>query len=257
MSVQPQMQQRRRQAAGARNRRRIRWWLYLPLSLLALGGLAFWVVFHSPLLDVDEVKVTGLNRTDPKQVADITDQLLGDPLATADLEGARRYILDLSWVRDAEVTRSWRKGTVYVDILERTPVAVLQREGSYLLLDIDGRVLQSQRQPGQHLLIESSDWQAAPSGLYEDAQAALQVVQDLAQQPKLATQVASVSETAGGLYLQLHGSGWVYLNDTRQLAAKLNSVATFLAHSPVECGKILNVDSPEAPAVSEGAPCLE
>ena len=257
MSAHPQIQQRRRQVAGARRKRQLRRRLYLPLLLLALGALAFWLVFHSPLLDVDAVKVTGLDRTNPDQVAEITDQLLGDPLVTADLASARRFIAELPWVGAVEVSRSWRKGTVYVDILERKPVAVLQREGSYLLLDLEGRVLQSQTGTGGQLLIESSDWNESPAGQYEAAQAALQVAQELARHPQLASQVVSVSETTGDLFLKLKGSGWVYLNDTRELAAKLNSVETFLAHSQVECGKILDVNSPVALAIREGALCQQ
>ena len=263
MPAHPQIQQRRHQVARARNRRKRRWRLYLPLSLLALGALAFWVVFYSPLLDVDEVEVTGLNRTRPEQVSAITDQLLGDPLVTADMKGVRRLILELPWVGAAEVSRSWRRGTVYVDIRERTPVAVLLRADSYLLLDIDGRVLQSQPEQEQHLLIESSDWTESPSGRYEAAVPALQVAQELAKHPQLVTQVASVNETtsktASGtsthLFLKLANSGWVDLKDTRELTAKLNSVETFLAHSQVDCGQILNVDSPVAPAIREGALC--
>ena len=225
------------------------------MTLLALGGLAFWLVFYSPALDVDEVRVAGLNHTDLAQVAAITDQLLGDPLVTADLDGARKLILELPWVQAAELSRSWRKGIVHIDILERTPVAVLLRDGSYSLLDREGRVLQRQAEPGKHLLIESSDWQRAASGHYESAVGALQVAEEVAKHPKIMAQLASISETSGDLFLKLMGDGWVYLNDARDLPAKMKSVETFLEHTAIPCGKILDVNSAVAPVIREGALC--
>ena len=65
----------------------------------------------------------------------------GKAMPFVDLEDIRGRLLQLSWVEDARVSRRL-PDTVVVDIIERTPVAVLSRPGRLALIDAKGRELE-------------------------------------------------------------------------------------------------------------------
>ena len=65
----------------------------------------------------------------------------GKAMPFVDLQDIRGRLLQLSWVEDARVSRRL-PDTVVVDIIERTPVAVLSRPGRLALIDAKGRELE-------------------------------------------------------------------------------------------------------------------
>lgn len=252
--MHPKMQSRRRKVSGAKNRRRLRWRLYPPLILLALAGLAVWLLLYSPFLDLNEVRISGLGQTDPSRISEITDQLLGDPLLTANIDDARDLIAELPWVQDVEISRSWRNGRLDISVIERTPVAVVLSDAGYDLVDIEGKILDTLGEAGGFLVVEGIG-EAAASG-YLNSDAALEVARELAQAPQLSQEVgAVVQDEAGKIFLRLNSGGWVYLNDTRELSSKLRSAETVLAQADLVCSEMLNVDSPLSPVVTKDHLC--
>lgn len=61
-----------------------------------------------------------------------------------DVEALRQDLLGLSWVEDARVSRQL-PDTLVIDIVERTPHAVLRKPGRLVLIDATGR--ESSRSP--------------------------------------------------------------------------------------------------------------
>lgn len=131
----------RRAAVAARQRReRAERWLLL-LLLPALIGLAGWLVFASPLFDVDRVTVTGAAMTGRAGVVAASGVEQGRSLATVDSAEVEERLEALPWVLSAELARSW-PGTVRIAIVERRPLAqVAEPKGGWFLIDPTGRLL--------------------------------------------------------------------------------------------------------------------
>lgn len=256
--VHPKIQNRRRKVAGAKNKRKLRWKLYPPIFLLLLGGATIWLLFYSPFLDLNKVQISGLTRTAPQEVSQITDQLLGDPIINANIADARQQILELPWVLDVEISRSWSDGRLNVSILERDPIAVLAAGTGYQLLDIEGKVLETLPAQQDFPRIEVFGLAETRSGWYETAQPALTVAKELLQSSDVSAKVQSVvQDEKGKLFLRLTTGGWVYLNDTRELNSKLRSMEAVLDEVQIKCTQILDINSPLAPVVTDNHNCQQ
>ena len=66
---------------------------------------------------------------------------LNQPMPLVDVEAIRKDLLELSWVKDARVSRQL-PDTVVVDIVERTPHAVLKKADKLVLIDQSGAELE-------------------------------------------------------------------------------------------------------------------
>ncbi|MBT0669420.1 FtsQ-type POTRA domain-containing protein [Novosphingobium profundi] len=74
-----------------------------------------------------------------------------------DLDELRNDLLQLSWVKDARVSRQL-PSTIVIDIVERTPRAVLRKADTYALIDETGHELQDiSRKDAQGKLIVSGE----------------------------------------------------------------------------------------------------
>lgn len=106
-------------------RRWLAWRIVLGVVLtlaVVVGGT--WLVFFSSVLAVDGVVVRGNELVTAEQVRRAADVRLGEPLARADLDAIAARVEGLPAVESVEVTRQW-PGEVLVEVVERTPVAVV------------------------------------------------------------------------------------------------------------------------------------
>ena len=115
---------------------RVRRALLALLSAVVLAGLG-WVLLASPLLAVDEVAVSGTDRTTPQQVTRAAAVVVGTPLARVDVDGVRRRVRALPTVARVEVERAWPT-TLRLRVVERRAVAGVLEQGSVTLLDGEG-----------------------------------------------------------------------------------------------------------------------
>lgn len=110
--------------------------------------------------------------------------VLGSSLLHLDAEGARRRIEKNGWVRAAAVQRLW-PNTVHVSVIERRPIALWQaRGGSYSLID-----------PAGNLIAEVSPTAYTDLPVIanvSDPQAALSILEPLAERPELMGRVAVI-----------------------------------------------------------------
>lgn len=137
--VDPRMKARRLAVRRAAGRRRL-WWV-VAAGVLVVLGLAALAVFSSSLFDVENIEVSGAVNSDPEQIAEITDDLLGQAILTADLDSIETRIETLPWVKYAQVTMDFPH-TVRVQVAERTPVAAFQSaDNRWRIVDLDGRVI--------------------------------------------------------------------------------------------------------------------
>lgn len=91
--------------------------------LLPLAALA-WVVLASPLLAVDRVQVTGVERLTPEQVVEVAGVPLGTPLARVDTGRTGAQVASLAPARQVRVRRVWPT-TLRIDVVERVAVAAV------------------------------------------------------------------------------------------------------------------------------------
>lgn len=139
--IHPRFRARRIEVKRDAGRRRLRRLVALGV-LVALLVIAYGVT-RSPLLDLDHVRITGTAHTDPAAAIAAAGLRTGQPMTDVDIDRARRAIEALPWVDTVSITRHW-PGTVAVAVTERRGVAALKLdEGTWLLLDPTGRVLET------------------------------------------------------------------------------------------------------------------
>lgn len=92
--------------------------------------------------EVKRVEVRGVNRMNELK---IYEKVLGQrdqAMPRLDIAGLRDELLQLSWVKDARVSRQL-PDTLVVDVVERSPHAVLRRDGKLTLIDETGHPLEA------------------------------------------------------------------------------------------------------------------
>jgi cell division protein FtsQ len=91
---------------------------------------------------VQRVEVTGMERVDQLKVYQLVLAEKDRAMPLVDIEQVRADLLQYGWIKDARVARRL-PDTLSVEIIERKPTAIWQRDGKYSLIDADGIVLQN------------------------------------------------------------------------------------------------------------------
>jgi cell division protein FtsQ len=90
---------------------------------------------------VQRVEITGMERVDQLRVYELVLAEKDRAMPLVDIDKVRGDLLEYGWIKDARVSRRL-PDTLAVDIIERQPTAVWQRDGKYSLIDAEGVVLQ-------------------------------------------------------------------------------------------------------------------
>lgn len=143
-----------------------RWWqpartgLAVALGLGLAGGFVWWAdradlgarageAVVARVLDltaaaglrVSQVYVDGRSRADLAAVREAVGVEPGDPLLGLDLAAIKARLEQLTWVERASASRLF-PDAVRVQILEREPIALWQRQGRFALVDRSGGVIE-------------------------------------------------------------------------------------------------------------------
>lgn len=206
-------------------------------ALAVVLALAWAVVFQSPWLSVSEFDVRGASYTDRAAITQAAASVRGDAMLTADLGQVRRQIEALPWVASVRVSRQWPR-SVRIDVVERRPAASLfQVDGTWRLVDLDGRVLAaSPNQPAGLVPIVAGGTVVVPGATVDGWRAqAILVAGHLA--PALSSRLADVHlDPEGGVALSLRDGGTVWFGNADDLPAKqleVLAVLTNLGEEPV------------------------
>lgn len=89
---------------------------------------------------VHNIQLTGLKQVDRDTVYRIVSEAHGQDMPLVDLAKLRAELLQLGWIEDARVSRRL-PDTLAIDLVERVPSAVLQRNQQLFLIDDKGHVL--------------------------------------------------------------------------------------------------------------------
>ena len=253
-AIDPRIRARRIAVRRDRGRRRLH--RFTVAGIVAAVAAALVAAALAPLVDVDEIRVSGADRSGRAVVVDATGIEEGEPLVTLDAAAAEASVEGLPWVERASVRRSW-PGAVVVDVVERRAVAaVLAGDGSEVaLVDEGARVLATVPTEGAGAVVVAGLAPPGPPGtrLAGDPGPALQVATALP--PDVLRRVERIVVADGGqLRLQVAVPDAepvsAVLGDASLLPEKLVALATLLAS--VDMADVATVDLrvPRAPALT-------
>jgi cell division protein FtsQ len=105
----------------------------------------------------EDIRISGLKRMDGAAVMKAIGVKPGGSLVGFDANTARRLLLNLDWVKTATV-RALPPNRLEVELTEREPFAVWQRDGLYYVIDREGAAIAS-FQPARfaHLMLVSGE----------------------------------------------------------------------------------------------------
>jgi len=225
--------------ARQRRLRAARPWL-LALALVVIVGAGAVVVFATPLLGVDRIRVVGAQLVTPDDVVSAAGVRLGTPLARVDLDAVNRRVGRLLPVREVAASRSWPT-TLVVRVTERTGVAAVERPTGFGIVDAAGVVFTAQAaRPADLPLLRL----AAPGPDDPATQAALTVLAALTGELR-AKLVELRADAPTRVRLVLAGGREVVWGDATENGFKAEVATRLLATS----GKVIDVSAPNVPTV--------
>jgi cell division protein FtsQ len=89
---------------------------------------------------IGAINITGNTRTDPRDILSAVGFAPGQSIFAADIHEARRRLLALEWVADAEVRRQY-PGTITISIAEKVPFALWETSAGTWLVERSGRTI--------------------------------------------------------------------------------------------------------------------
>lgn len=241
--------------AARRHRRRV--WGSI-LGVLAVVAACTVAVF-SPLLDVDRIEVTGVDRLDPDEVVSANDGVRGVPLLWADLASVRERTEALPWVARVRVERRWPDHLV-VRVTERAPVAIVATEdGQRHLVLTGGRVPRgrpTRADEGLPVIALAGGVSVTPGTPLPDAVgASVEMVASLPASVRSKARAATV-DAAGDAVVALAPSGSLLLGRAERVAEKYDTAATMLSGAAaLDCLTRLDVRIPHAPTLLRAPGC--
>ena len=134
-------------------------------------------------MTVQGIEIAGRQKTPERAIYAALGVRQGDPILGVDLQAARARVEAINWVQSATVERRL-PATLVVSITERSPFAIWQNKGEFVLIDRQGKEVRNASVDafmGQLLLLVGAGAEAAAVG----------IVEALATQPGLATRVVA------------------------------------------------------------------
>lgn len=144
-SIDPRIAERRREVREQRATGSLRKMLVV-LALAVVVAAVVWTL-RSPLFAVGRITVAGAATVPVEEILVGAGVATGMPLVTVDTGAAEEALLAHPWVKEAVVARSWPDELV-VRIEERYPVAWARSGDGWVLLALDGTVLEAAPEPG-------------------------------------------------------------------------------------------------------------
>ncbi|MFP5415990.1 MAG: cell division protein FtsQ/DivIB [Actinomycetes bacterium] len=142
----------RRRRARARLRRRLRF-LAIVLAVVGVVGGGVWVVWGSPWLVAEEVRVTGTQLLTPEQVVAAAGVPLGSPLVSVDTAAIEASVVEkLPPAKSARAGRAWPHA-VTIEVTERVAVMAVPLFGDHFWVSEDGVMFHHSPDPPEGVLV--------------------------------------------------------------------------------------------------------
>ena len=235
----------------AKGRRRLRL-LLLIIAVLSLG-IGGYFLSKSSLFDVDEIVIEGVSTELEGEVRKAADINKGKPLLEVNSSSSSKRIEAIPWVREARISRSWG-GTITIRVSTREPVAAFLTEEGWVVVDIEGRVLDKEDELPYDLLPIEEEVGSLSIGEW----APEQVIPLIQVAGTISTELTGdVSSIKGGnqIELLLFGGGKILFGDSSDIEEKALAAATIL--SQVDQSSVLHIDvrAPLTPVLCRDPSC--
>lgn len=89
---------------------------------------------------IGAINISGARHTDPPEILAALGFAPGQSIFAADIHAARRHLLGLEWIADAEVRRQY-PGTISVSVVEKVPFALWETPNGTWLVERSGRTI--------------------------------------------------------------------------------------------------------------------
>jgi cell division protein FtsQ len=120
------------------------------ITALALVWILYKAIFPAHLLGLGHVKISGAGHVSSSDIEEMFKQALGQNLFTFDPEPGLKGLLRHPWIQEAQI-RKILPDTLLIQIVERSPAAVLETPKGLYWVDSSGIVLGPAKK-GSHLL---------------------------------------------------------------------------------------------------------
>jgi len=159
VQTQPAQAKRRRRRRKRHKSNRILYYILVLLILAIVGVALSLTVFFK----ITAISVKGVTKYPVDVIQQLTGISVGDNLFRADLKTARTKIMELPYVEDVSLKRTYPP-VIVVEVTQAKPVAALEEgNGGYTLISADGRILERDAQLPEGLLpISGAELQGAP-----------------------------------------------------------------------------------------------
>lgn len=133
--IDERIAERRAGVRDERRRGRLRRTIVAVMAVVVVGALV--AIERSPLVGLEEVRVSGTDRLEVDAVLDAADLRLGTSTLRLRLGDAEDRVEELPLVREADARRL-DPLTVSIEVVERRPALVVVGDGEEVLVDRDG-----------------------------------------------------------------------------------------------------------------------
>lgn len=229
--------------------------IVIGLAVLAiLAAAAFWLI-RSPLLEIQDVTISGAEHSTPSAALESLDVEPGTPTISVDAGALEAALLIDPWIAEAAVTVTW-PGTVDVVVTEHVPIAVVVAQNGLAQVTLDGNVVSLvDDSAGYPTIVPAGAGVARPGGLMAGAALAgsLEFVSELP--PDLvATTVITIDDSAQ-IAAQV-GDYDVRLGRAIDMRSKAAALIALIDYG-VESGSSIDVTAARRPAVTNPQPEVE
>lgn len=199
--------------------------------MLGIVFLGVWLV-RSPYFKVKEINFSGNEHYTQGELRKHVENLWDENVVFLDIKGkVIKPLEELPWVKEVNVSKDVFRMTVNIAVTERKPVAVIQRDEQFLLVDVDGCILEDDiGQPQSDLLLlkydDISEIRAGEFISNNDVMEFLTVVKDMSQ--NIRKRYAYAAFTDKGLVFYDDSGFYVIYQDSSDSAEKDVSVRTVL-----------------------------
>ena len=249
--MDPRIQSRRIDVMRAKGRRRLRVLLLgVTIISLAVGG---YFLSKSSLFDVDEIVVEGVAGELAAEVLQQSKVEKGKPLLEVNSSGISNRIEEIPWVKEARISRSWG-GTITIRVSTRDPVAAFKNSEGWLIVDIEGRVLQKEKTLPYFLVPIEEEIGSLTLGEWAPEQVIPLIKVAGTISSELTGDISSI-KGKDQIELLLFGGGKILFGDSTDIEGKVVAAATIL--SQVDQSSVLHIDvrAPLTPVLCRAPSC--
>jgi cell division protein FtsQ len=242
-AIDPRIRERRIEVIREAGRRRLRITLVVASAIVVLG-LAYLTV-HSPMLDVDHVRVTGAQREGAAAIVKASGVDTGAPMLWVDTGQIAHRLEQLPWVAHARVERDF-PGSVKIKVTEYEPTAYVRvAPDRVALVASTGRVIAFAAAPTPDAIEVKGQTAPPRTGSLVSPPAVARVALELPGRLRAHVTAITVDDA---VTLTLHdGAPEIRLGTLRGLRSKGVSALAVLDHLAGRSCEYVDVAAPQAP----------